>query len=297
MTNPFKAPEIATIHGALDDAAFTDGAPLSAHVARTLIRNGNRLAARGHLVFRHVAPGAVSPEATVYAGLAYAPSYWTKALPLVHPFPVEKAQGLTKLRMKIRADITTDAIVDFALCTSAYGRRSPFDITSTGLLNMVGTGVPAPYTQADVACRKGDGEELGLYIKAQGHSDDPQLDFTTYGGVASGLATVRGTDYFFRLGSQWNTSGSNGTASPQNLAEAGHRVAFYTNILGGGRLLHSAQIVGVGEPTGAGRTDALFFWPPVATPSQIDQSRFVIYKSPDLQILSVAIYAQDRTEL
>ena len=73
----FRAPESATTYAGLDDAAFADGAPVSAHVIRTLARQVNRALERKSLVYRWLGVG--NPSASSVS--TFAPPFWGQMTP------------------------------------------------------------------------------------------------------------------------------------------------------------------------------------------------------------------------
>src|SRR5687768_16911071 len=85
------------------------------------MRNGNRLKARGHHMFRWLAEVATADASAAQgAALGFAWPFWHLATP-VDRFPAPKKPGLVKMRTRVRANITTDKTVQCQIATRAGG--------------------------------------------------------------------------------------------------------------------------------------------------------------------------------
>ncbi len=280
----FKGYEIAGKFGGLDDDCLADGEPVSAHVLREMLRNGNRLKAKGDLMFRYVARADTNAETG--ESKLWAPPIWIHAIN-VPSIPVPKKAGLTKMRMKIRATIDNAANVAMYIGTSE--KPTPDGRPSSEFLDLAGNGALQTYTFSNIAIREDAGERLSFYIKALVNTTDSAMNTGTFGAPATG--TVDGgagnIGQFVEQGATWNRTGS----TPAN---GGHYVYFWTDS-GKTALKHGpAWIIDVGGQTGA-TTDTLYFYPYTALGVQMSGSYFDIRKLPSVKIHSIACYSQSAT--
>ncbi len=286
--------EIPTRVGCLDDSAFeTDGAA-DAHGVRELVRTRNLLVCRPKMVFRYLAAAQGSDtDATAYgAALSWGSPFWTPALPLpVDGIEVAKTPGMTLLRLAVRAVISTDREVDFALGT----RGKPFrpDLALTEYLKAFGTGASERFTKDDIEAHPADGESLDLWQRAALDPDnDPALSTGTYGGTSSGTVTAimangAGQATFFSAGAAWNVVGS-------QVHKGGHAVTFRT--AGDSRIVYGpCPITEVwrGAAPGTGLTFQLA--PGTPTPRVQVGDTYKITTLPAVRVLSVAVYEAART--
>ena len=281
----FRQPEIPLRFGGLDDEAFTDGAVVGAGEVREILRNNNDLVRRGHLVDRWVTRANPPTGVEDGYGLAIAAPFWQLALPVLPTgLPVEKKWGLSRLRMRVRADIEADRVVELFLATSVNPDPSQAAAPTLTCRGIGGTDV---YTVADIPCRRGAGEELALFMRARIDIDnDPLLDTGTYGGVSSGTIDSAPTLYSMRSsGAAWNTTGD-------QVHTGGHYLV--TRDAAGAARVQGAEIRAVGPDSGGGVTDELVFWPPASDQRHLVGADFEIRKLPLVRFVSVAIYAQDR---
>lgn len=281
----FRAPEVATRHGALDDEAFVDGADGRAGIAREMIRDANAQVGREHLVFRWQARARVVGEVGEGQGLSSAPPSWQALLPLLpEGMPVPKKHGLERLRVRIRAEIDDGRDVDLHLATSL----SQAPTQGTGPTTVLrGTGAIERYDVEGVPCRRGLGEELALFARGRVNVDsDDLLDTGTYGGVASGTVSSAPTLYSIRVtGAGWNATGD-------RVHLGGH---YLITRDASGAVLHGpAEIRAVGPDTGGGTTDELYFDPPAVQQMHLVGQTVEIRKLPQIRVVSVAIYTEDR---
>lgn len=279
----FKDPEVAGAWGALDDAAFTDGAPVSSHIFRELIRNGNRAISRGDLMFRWVGRADDDGgEPRPGAGASHVPPYWQSLLP-IPAYPVPKMAGLTEMRVRLRADVTSGADVEVAITTNAV----PTLDSNTPVISITGDGTLKAETNNSVRVQHGAGEILGFHVRALVDPDsDAAMVTATYGGLNTGTVDNHTQFSFKDVGTTWNFA-------PANPATGGHYV-YFTDTTNQAIRHGPAEIVGVGANNG-GSTDELFFWPPLADAQFLTGTTYFIKKLPSMHLASVACYSVERT--
>lgn len=291
----FRPPEVSEAFGALDDDAFQDGSPTSAHVLRELCRNGNRLIAKSSLMFRWIGDAQTSGDNSG-SGLGFAPFFWQHLIN-VPAMPVPKKYGATKMRVRVRAAITSGATVMVYVGTSraptpAHIRSGSDQLNCTG----AGTGTVSVYEKADIPVRRDAGEVLSFYFRSY-FDTSTALATGTYGGNASGtVAFLIGNNFFddtLTKNDGWDTD----VPSNTNLVDDGHFVLFKDS---NGALLHVAQITGTGRDLGfidngsyTRTTDQLEFEPAARDIRNLAGSTYEIYQLPRIQMVSVAAYSQE----
>lgn len=280
----FRAPEVPTRYGALDNEAFEDMADDGAEVVREQVRGSNLLTGREHLVYRWVTR-ANPPASEVGWGLACAPPFWQLALPMLpEGTPVEKKYGLRRVRMRIRAEIDDQRMVEIHLATS---NDSDPNAASAPTMVLRGVGAPEVYEVEDVPVRRAAGEVIALYMRARVDlGNDPLLDTATFGGANSGVIDSANNLFSMRdVGAGWNATG--------NMAHLGGHY-LVTRDQAGAQRMGAAEIRAVGPDAGAGLTDELIFSPPATDYRHLIGANYEIRKLPHVRFFSVAIYAQDR---
>lgn len=272
----FKLPEVASVYGALATTAFSDGSPATAHKLRELVRNGNLEKARGGLMARWVADARATGERPG-AALLFAPPYWQHVVQgLV--VPVAKKHDLVVARVRIRAIVTLDQRV--AWFVGATPRPTPrsarISLGEVGV--MTGTGSDQVLT-LEVPVRRAPAESLSIYAR---HLVDPTKDGLlvtgTYGSPNTGTVSTVPTPYSF---------GSSG-ASWSGVHTGGHYVLFTAT--GGGVRHVPSRIVDTLSST------ELAIFPHFGSDAErfaVRGSTFELRKSPAVQLLSVAVYAED----
>jgi hypothetical protein len=264
-----KGPEIATAYGGLDDAAFTDGAPLSAATLRELARNTNRLAARGGLLWRWVdTVGDASVSLSKFYSVILGPMDLTYMVPQAI-LPIRKKPGIRQFRVRVRFRAVSGAHVLIrgqtqAGIDDAYAEGLGLDTTTA--------------VQLTLPAREGPGEALSFAWRwSADPENDPLIDTGTYGGASSGSsATIRRSGFI--LSSQFTTDPS----------PAGHYLIVKD---GNGRIEHIAGIESydtVYEGWGTIRPR----WP---TELWNTGRAWEVRRRSPLQLISIAVYGADRT--
>lgn len=281
-------PPVSVIYGGLADEAFTDGTPVTAHLARELARQSNRLLVNGGLVYRYVGnaePATNSTADQLRATTTWGPIFHQHMTPVIVA-PVKKKPGIVELRIRIRAMIATGAVVRVTARTSV-GPVSA-SITGVGTTTSVVATLLAP-------CRKGPGEALAFYWNWRNDVDnDPLMDFGAHGGTAATGTITQADQTWFNDSTlaDWTGAAPVGfKTTPVNVASAGHYAVLRDN---SGEIAHIAEIRTVGRPDQAGRASSLVVWPPIATPERLRNGTYEIRERPSLQLNSIAVYGVDR---
>ncbi len=281
---PFRAPEVASRYGGLDDEAFGDGRDTGAEKLREIVRSANVLTGREHLVYSWQVDANPPGGETGY-GLICAAPFWQLATP-AQPggIPVPKKFGLNRLRMFVIADIDDERVVEMHLATT--GDQNPATAAAPTLV-MRGRGAAELYSVADIPCRPAAGEIVALTLRARIDVDnDPLLDIGTYGGVASGTIDSAPSLYSMRdNGAGWNAMGN-------TVHIGGHYLV--TRDATGAQRMPAAEIRAVGPDAGGGETDELIFWGPASDYRHLVGADYEIRKLPGVRLISIAIYAQDK---
>lgn len=289
MTYP-RAPELATRIGCLDDEAFAVDASADAWGLRELVRNGNTFLARGGLMFRELGNVAGTDTETQAQGAKLSTVWpiWQACLALPEQgMPVPKKPGLTQMRMRVRATITSGRTVLLQVGT----RLRPFNdqVAYAQVLEMLGTGALAVYEKNDVEVDVAEGELLSFFAQTElDYENDPLLVTATYGGASTGTTYLSPRSLFWdqTLATPWNTTGA-------QVHLGGHYVLFRSTSADKRVLWGPCPIVEVyRESPGAG--EALYFYPeppPELLGVELD---YQIRKLPEMRLHSVACYSVDR---
>lgn len=273
----FKLPEIAARFGSLDDEAFVSGEPVSAHVLREMVRQGNYLASRGGFMFRWVGRNTTVTEQG--RAISYAPPFWRHLLNSP-AFPVTKPYGITSLRTRLRLIVSSGQLIQ--LFVGTHLNPSPHGAELSALTTVTGTG-SMQVVDVTTPCRVGPDEQLSFYVRAlTDPTTDPLMVTATYGSPNTGVAdrVYNTVDLFTRVGSTWNTAG--------NTVDIGGHYVYFTNATGGTPRHGPAEVRGVNSAT------QLTFYPPAPDVRLIHGATFSIRKLPNVQVLSVATYGIDR---
>lgn len=276
-----KTPEFSSKFGAVDDLAFTDGSPVSAHVLREMARNGNRLISKGDLLFRWVGAEDDGTGESTSAGSSFAPPFWQYAIP-VFPFPVLKRKGITQIRVRVRADIDSGLTLLFYVGT--LKNPTPTPLATSNILTMAGTGSLAAYTKNDIEVREPAGEVLSFFYKySVDPSSDALMNTATYGSPSAGTSSYNTGPFWFSdtgTPATWNTT----TAE---VHEGGHYVQFLDS--------NSVRETFIGEIRGVVSATQLLFWPECPNSQLIRGAKYQILKLPACKFVSIAVYGVDRT--
>jgi len=274
----FKTPEVAAVYGALADAAFADGAPVTAHKVRELVRDGNLLKGRAGMLARWVADQRTSGERPG-AALAYAPPYWQHAVSSL-VVPVGKKHGIRTLRARIRAIVSLDQRVSWFIGATPRPTPRAARISQGEVAIQTGTG-DVDVIDLEFPCQAPPGERLSIYMRhLVDPSKDPLMDTGTYGTPNTGTVNTVNTPYSF----------GHNAAAWSNVHTGGHYVLFTT--AGGGIRHVPSKIV----DTLSGIDLAIY--PHFGSDAERYGTRgstFTLYKSPSVQLLSVVVYGEDAT--
>lgn len=288
MTFP-RTPELATRVGCLDDTAFGEDDSADAWGLRELARNANRLLARGGLMFRDVgnAAGTTAELQANGAKLSHVWPIWQACLPCPElGLPVPKKPGLTRMRLRARATISSGRKVLLQVAT----RRRPLteDPAQAQILEMAGTGSSEVYEANDFEVDVAEGELLSFYALGQTDPDtDPLLNTGLFGGASSGTTNVQGGVFLdLTLGAAWNTTGA-------EVHRGGHYVVFRSTSADARILWGPCPITEVYRETWA-TGKGLFFYPPPPADLLGAELAYEIHTLPQMRLHSVACYSVDR---
>jgi hypothetical protein len=281
-------PEIASLVGALDDAAFTDGSPVSAYVQRTIAMSANRLRSKGHPLISWAWDIDNAGGAETVGGMfTWGVPKWIQILP--GPVPVFKKPGLEFADAKLVAKITGTDEMYFQIATS----RHPYDPAArTGDANVItvtGDGSPAfDLHGLDVTdgLRIAYGNMDTISVYCRGAPTTTAMVTGTYGSPASGTLDQSGDwvqrDHIVDASATWNVSGN----TP---ATGGHAI-YFENSAG----------VKIGPPRTIIKPDArtthIYFWPELTTEEQrlFNEATYSIVKLPEIQMAGLTIHCADR---
>jgi hypothetical protein len=163
--------ESATAFGALDYDAMVDGRALDANVARTMVRQSNRLIRKRHQLLNLVWPMRLDDgEYRVeMVGAMYDEA-------LLAPLTIKKKPGLTAADVYLRVHAPSGRQVRYS-----FGTRGQPDYTQQSVLH-TGTGSWANVTRA-LTLDAGPVETLQVYYRAEG--EGALMNTATYGGPNS----------------------------------------------------------------------------------------------------------------
>ena len=304
---PLTGIEYASKYVALDDTAFADGNPLSAHMLREMARAANHLNRKGEFLFRWLGSSFeydLVNWGQISHGVMNPGVEWTPLLPITRVW-VPKPPGCTALRMRIRAQITAGKTLEFFVANQYAPVPEDANIRSSE--RIVGSGSTGVYQFSDLPAKEEAGDELSFFVRTLiDPSSDTALNTGTYGGAASGTATMISATEFKdeNLVSGWNI-GTN------NVADAGHYVVFTHPTTGAQIQVARITEMGLGNFSA---TDSLHFFPPAtgifahrrtgggvfakAVGGQrfktVNYCDYAIYQLPKLSLKSIAVYAKPR---
>lgn len=281
----FRAPESATTYAGLDDAAFADGAPVSAHVIRTLARQVNRALERKSLVYRWLGVG--NPSASSVS--TFAPPFWGQMTPCAE-VPLFYRPGISRLRCRVRMMAEGAAAgfhgIDIGYVTSRSPRGNLDDVGVTHSPN----GLTTTSYETFIIPVSIDGQDtLSLWWRANIEGDEPLMSTATHGGINTGNNNGNSRSgsciLHTTLGTPWNVDQTNANAIQRN----GHWIRF----------LYSTYEVGRGEirdgDNSAGELvnfTRLFYEPTVDDWRRSSRSgtTWEIRQLPEVRLHSIAIY-------
>lgn len=213
--------ESATVFGALDYDAMVDGRALDANVARTMVRQANRLIRKRHQLLNLVWPMRLDDgEYRVEMVGAMFDD------PLIAPLTIRKKPGLTAADVYLRVHAPSGRQVRFSFST-----RGQPDYTQQSVVH-TGTGSWANVTRT-LTLDAGPVETLQVYYRAEGEGS--LLDTGTYGGPD----TDDLEDYALTETSLYSVASPQPTWDEAAIARAGH----YIRVLVRGQPVASSRIL------------------------------------------------------
>ena len=287
-------PQVASAFGAVDSDAFADGRPFGAHVLRAMSRSANRLTTKGQHLLTLAWPvqNTSGDDANSHVwGMASTRAYpWWQIY--TFPITVPKRPGLNRAGLRIRAKITDDTSVLFALASlGAIDQSSPtlFDSDHPNVLTGTGGGTFTDYSLNDAIISAGDYERLAIWV----YGGATLIDNTaTYGSPYTATLTYPTdgifADHVVDQSASWNPTLQ--YPSTLDLANGGNVIQFYGsngNALGGPR-----QITLVDSPV------QISFSPPLSSNELASANRGASYKilqCARVTLASVSVAAQGRT--
>jgi hypothetical protein len=213
--------EAATAFGALDYDAMVDGRAVDANVARTMVRQSNRLIRKRQQLLNLVWPMRLddSQYRVEMVGAIYDEA-------LLAPLTIRKKPGLTVADIYLRVLAPSGRQVRFS-----FGTRGQPDYTQQSVLH-TGTGSWANVTRT-LTLDAGPVETLQVYYRAEGEGS--LMDTATYGGPATGDLV----DYALTETSLYNVDSPQPTWNEAAIARAGH----YIRVLVRGQPVASSRIL------------------------------------------------------
>jgi hypothetical protein len=195
-----KPPEVATRIGCLDDEAHGIDHAADAWGLREDIRNGNRFKQVGGLMFRALFDARENDaEAGPGSARGFGWPEWFSATP-VDRVPAPKKPGLRRMRVAVRAQITSGKTLQLQFGTLARGNptEGPGSLLPepdpAEVLEMVGTGSLARYVKNDVVVQESGGDLLSFWLRGVADPNvDALMNTATFGVNNQGNGTVNWT--------------------------------------------------------------------------------------------------------
>lgn len=286
--------QIGSAFGAVDSDAFADGRPFGAHVLRAMARSTNRLTTKGQHLLTIAWPeeNTTGDDGNTHVwGMASTKAYpWWQIY--TFPITVPKRPGLNRAGVRIRAKVTDDTNVYFALASlGALDQASAtlMPLSHPNVLVATGGGTFSDYSLDDAIISAGDYERLAIWVYGRATLVD---NTATYGSPYTATLTYPAdgifADHVVDQSANWNTSLS--YPSQLDLANGGNVIQFYGadgNALGGPR-----QITLVDSPV------MLSFSPSLSGQELASANRGASYKilqCARVTLASVSVAAQGRT--
>lgn len=224
-------PQIAAAYGALDSDAFFDGMPMNAHLLRVFARNSNRLASKGHQMFNAIWPSVQSDGTTVplQRRYQYAEALGTAWAQVVPAFRVSKKPGLSKMDVRLRANISDTLRIVFQVSTLAAPFAERVDTDNPNILVAVGTDAVATYIMDGIPISTDREEIIGLWARSV--SVDTVPSSAAYGAPTSGSVGRATNNQLVLPQTTTAITWGAGTSSPDDFVSIGAVVQF-TSTLG-----------------------------------------------------------------
>jgi hypothetical protein len=230
--------EAATSFGALDYDAMSDGVPLDANRARTMVRQSNRLIRKRHQLLNLVWPSRQDDSQYRVEMLGN-----TDYEMLLAPLSIRKKPGLTKADIYMRVLVPSGRSLDLAFITLGQSNERQQQVSHAG------TGAWANVTR-ELTLHPGPVEALTILARMEGQGS--LMDEGVYGGPNSEDMT----DYAVTFDHLSNVNSPQPTWNEIAIAQAGHYIDFKVR----NRLLARRRILGAGN-TVAGNNHSLRFEP------------------------------------
>lgn len=277
----FRLPEVATEYGGLDDAAFDDGSPVSAHVLREMARNGNRLTGRGDLLAQWNAYAEDGVDGLRSVARMFAAPYWQFLLP-IPILEVEKRSGvdtvLVRLRVLVEAGFSVLFFVGTSLRPTPANTRSADQVAVAGSASIQNVDITVPV-------RRSRGELLSVYVRhVVNTTTDTLMDTATYGTPNTGVipnTSTRGFGHFSYPGATWTNA----------IPSGGHYVNF-SDATGREQRHVPSKIVAayINSPI-----FELHFHPIISSPEvfqSLVNATFTIRRLAAVRVISAAVYGE-----
>ncbi|MEQ8278322.1 MAG: hypothetical protein RMA76_38120 [Deltaproteobacteria bacterium] len=284
---PIRTPEIASLFGALESGAFTDGNPMSAHLLRVMTMQRNRLITKPQVLFNLIWPTYDTSEVNGGAYAGFAPLVWTR---ITLPITVEKFPGHTRANVRLSGVFSSGHEMLFQVATRAVPFRANARSSDDNVISVTGTGSTQDLSIDGVQMIPGTREYFELWVR--GFATAQAGATGTFGSPNSGDLEAMGADYVQDADSlTWFATGS-GSLS---WAEGGHYVEITDG--SGNVVVPGREIVAV-LTQGIGSGGQLVVGRPYS-PSEVTRGlvagNYAIYKLPEWALFNFMSYSQART--
>lgn len=295
MPSTIHQPEIPAAFGALDSDVYADGEPLDAHVARELVRSGNRLMCAGEPLVHFVWDAGTENGDEVFGAIGYGYPFWIQITP--GPLTRTKMPGHEFAKVMIRFKLGAGEVGLIQVCTS----KRPFDANrapdADNMLKLEGTGGFEWAELGGIPLEKNaDVEYITFWLRCEPTSTLGNAG--VYGAPNTGTISAQPTDArkLQHDGAQtWNTTGS-------TWATGGHIVVVKDG--SGNELTEPRAIVavehgsyysvGLGAQVVCQRLFVYPNWRDGIEQALIPGKTFEIYQAARWRITSISMYCQDR---
>jgi hypothetical protein len=294
-------PEIAALYGAIDSNAAYNGSAVDAHLLRTMAMSANRLAAKGHQVFRSAWDSTQDPLDGSYAEIgnvrAFGPMTWK---PIIRPHtPVFKKPGIAAYDAAIVAFVlTTNDQVSFQIATRAAPLQPALSVNASNVIRAVGNGTwRALLLSGTIPADRGTTDEISLY--ARGLPTNRAGDTTAGGAPNTGTVSTIGPQMGVAYGSIVdNTATWHIDSSVTTTTNTWFTLGSYVSFSYGGTVIAGPyQIIRVPNAT------TIVFYPGFTPDEQqrIDSAggatavTYSIFQLPRFRICDFVLHGTDRT--
>lgn len=275
-------PEIPSLYGALDSAAFADGEPSDAALLRPIVTGSNRAACIGAPIVQYIFDASSDLGESSGRCLFWGLPYWFQIAP--GPIRRVKMPGLTKGKVFVNFTLRNGEVCHLQVHTSVM----PFDPSrqagDPNVLTLTGTGSEAWAELADIPIQRGDTDHVTFWLRG--------VPTATAGSVANhagGTGLNTGSiDSAYDSTLNDSSGGWNRSDTQFGWDEGGHAVLITS---GGNQITRPRQIVGVPN------SGQLTVYPPFepGDDQRFRNETYSIVELPQGRINNIALYAQDRT--